>query len=104
PRAVGGWRLFGLAASGLLLFAVRGITSASGRRGVVGRAAFAVVAGAGIWLAVRTLTPGGFPGTLLTTLIYVVVGITVQYWLGLLLAFLWLQEVAGRRSLAVVFR
>src|SRR5207245_807841 len=96
PPTVVGWLLFGLAASVLLLFAVRGITSASGRRGVVGRAAFAVVAGAGIWLAVRTLTPGGFPGTLLTTLIYVVVGIIVQYWLGLWLAFLCAQEVAGR--------
>ncbi|OLD43506.1 MAG: hypothetical protein AUI83_18350, partial [Armatimonadetes bacterium 13_1_40CM_3_65_7] len=103
PPTVVGWLLFGLAASVLLLFAVRGITSASGRRGVVGRAAFAVVAGAGIWLAVRTLTPGGFPGTLLTTLIYVVVGITVQYWLGLWLAFLCAQEVAGRRFFRVVF-
>jgi len=99
PPTVVGWLLFGLAASVLLLFAVRGITSASGRRGVVGRAAFAVVAGAGIWLAVRTLTPGGFPGTLLTTLIYVVVGIIVQYWL----AFLCAQEVAGRRFFRVVF-
>ncbi len=103
PPTVVGWLLFGLAASVLLLFAVRGITSASGRRGVVGRAAFAVVAGAGIWLAVRTLTPGGFPGTLLTTLIYVVVGIIVQYWLGLWLAFLCAQEVAGRRFFRVVF-
>ena len=103
PPTVVGWLLFGLAVSVLLAFVVRGITSASGRRGVVGRAVFAVVAGAGVWLAVRTLTPGGFPGTLLTTLTYVVVGITVQYWLGLALAFLCAQEIAGRRFFRVVF-
>src|SRR5437879_1741101 len=44
PPTVVGWLLFGLAASVLLLFAVLAIMSASGRRGVVGRAAFAVVA------------------------------------------------------------
>lgn len=98
-----GWTLLGLAVSALLVFVVWGTASPSGRRGVIGRAVMALVVGAAIWLAVRTLSPGGFPGSLLTTLIYVVVGITVQYWLGLWLAFLCAQEVSGRRFFRVVF-
>ena len=103
PPTVLGWLLFGLAVSALLVFAVRGVTVPSRRRGMIGRVVVAVVVGAAIWLAVRTLSPGGFPGTLMTTLIYVGVGITVQYWLGLALAFLCAQEVAGRRFFRVVF-
>jgi multiple sugar transport system permease protein len=98
-----GWLLFGLAVSGLLAFVVRGVTSPAGRRRVIGRAVFGVVVGAAIWLAVHTLAPGGFPGSLQTTLIYVFVGITVQYWLGLALAFVCAQEIAGRRFFRVVF-
>ncbi len=103
PPMLLGWLLFALAVSGLLVFVARGVTSLSGRGQGIGRAVVAVVVGAAIWLAVRTLAPGGFPGSLLTTLMYVFVGVTVQYWLGLALAFLCAQEIAARRFFRVVF-
>jgi multiple sugar transport system permease protein len=57
-----------------------------------------------IWLAVQALfAPGGRPGTLFVTLTYVVVGLTVQYVLGLGLAVLVTQRLPGRRFFRVVF-
>jgi multiple sugar transport system permease protein len=76
---------------------------AASARSVLGRGVVAAVAGAGLWLLVRTLGPGGRPGTLVTTLLYVGVGVAVQYWLGLMLAYLCAQEIAGRRFFRVVF-
>jgi multiple sugar transport system permease protein len=52
---------------------------------------------------VRTLTPGGRLGSLPITLIYVFVGITLQYILGLGLALLTSQDLKGRRFFRVVF-
>jgi len=46
---------------------------------------------------------GGRPGTLVVTLIYVVVGILFQYLLGLGLALLCAQQLRGRRFFRVVF-
>lgn len=68
-----------------------------------GRLFFALVMGSLIWLIVRTLSPGGRPGTLVTTLVYVFVGVVVQYWLGLGLAYLTAQNLAGRRLFRVIF-
>ncbi len=103
PPAPFGWVVFGLSVLALLVFVVRGATAPPGRRQVIGRTVFAAVAGAALWLAVRSLAPRGFPGTLLTTLIYVFVGIAAQYWLGLVLAYLCSLELAGRRFFRVVF-
>lgn len=55
------------------------------------------------WLVVRTIGAGGRPGTMVTTLIYVVVGISVQYTLGLGLAWLTVQRLPGRRVFRVIF-
>jgi multiple sugar transport system permease protein len=55
------------------------------------------------WVALRTLLPGGRPGTLIVTLIYVFVGIFFQYTLGLGLALLCVQQLRGRRFFRVVF-
>jgi multiple sugar transport system permease protein len=61
-------------------------------------------AGAGLlaWLVIRTLT-NGRPGTLVVTMIYVFVGILLQYLLGLGLALLCAQQLRGRRFFRVVF-
>ncbi|MBI3976247.1 MAG: sugar ABC transporter permease [Armatimonadetes bacterium] len=98
------WLVFSLVAIGLLVFVIRSLQmpTAAGR-GVAGRMVFALVGGTVIWLLLRTLTPGGRPGSLFTTLIYVTGGIAVQYWLGLMLAYLASQELAGRRFFRVVF-
>jgi multiple sugar transport system permease protein len=57
-----------------------------------------------VWLLVQAMTSeGGRPGSLIVTLIFVFVGITLQYVLGLGLALLAVQHVPGRRFFRIVF-
>lgn len=56
------------------------------------------------YLCAITLTsPDGLPGTLVVTLIFVFVGVTVQYILGLGLAMLLTQDLPGKRIFRVMF-
>ncbi len=56
------------------------------------------------WLLVQTMfSEGGRPGALFVTLIFVFVGIALQYGLGLGLAMLAVQQVPWRRFFRVVF-
>lgn len=71
--------------------------------GLVGRIIVAVGLCALAWLAATTLAPGGRPGTLMVTLVYVFVDITFQYILGLGLAMLCVQHLPGQRFFRVVF-
>ena len=98
------WGMGGAVTAVLLVFVIRG--AARMRPAVprtAGRLVFAVIAGALTWLAIRTLAPGGRPGTVITTMLYVFVGIAVQYWLGLILAYLAAQQIPGRRFFRVVY-
>lgn len=54
-------------------------------------------------LVVSTLFPGGLPGTMVVTLIYVIMGVSVQYFAGMGLALLCSQHLPGRRFFRVVF-
>ena len=57
-----------------------------------------------VWLLVQAMTSeGGRPGSLIVTLIFVFVGIALQYLLGLGLALLAVQHVPGRRFFRIVF-
>lgn len=56
-----------------------------------------------IWLVIVTHVGGGIPGTLVVTIIFVFVGIIVQYLLGLGLALLVTQNLRGKRFFRVVF-
>jgi multiple sugar transport system permease protein len=57
-----------------------------------------------IWLLAQVLfSQGGRPGTLFVTLVYVFVGLTVQYLLGLGLAVIATERLPGRRFFRVVF-
>src|SRR6266567_3606695 len=71
--------------------------------GFVGRLFTAVIAGGLIWLVVDTVLTSGRPGTLVVTLIYVSVDVSVQYLLALGLAVLVVQHIPGRRFFRVVF-
>jgi len=71
--------------------------------GMAGRILAAVVAGALLWLVTNTVLTSGRPGTLVVTIIYVAVDVTVQYLLGLGLALLVVQQLPGRRFFRVVF-
>jgi multiple sugar transport system permease protein len=57
----------------------------------------------GFYYVMQTLAPGGRPGTIVVTLIYVAIGISAQYLLGLGLALLSTQQLVGRRFFRVVF-
>ncbi|HNP72934.1 MAG TPA: sugar ABC transporter permease, partial [Kouleothrix sp.] len=71
--------------------------------GLAGRLFGALVGGGLAWLVVQAFAPGARPGTLMVTLVYVVVGLVVQYLLGLGLALLCSQQLYGRRFFRVVF-
>ena len=71
--------------------------------GLFGRGIVAVVAFAMAALFVRTLGGAGNPGSLVVTLSYVFIGVTVQFLLGLGLALLCVQHLPGRRFFRVVF-
>jgi multiple sugar transport system permease protein len=99
-----GWIAFG-AAIALLLWLLVGY--ARGRKksvvGFIMRVLGIIFFLTLLWLAVSSLSPGGRPGTLMVTLIYVVIGITAQYLIGLGLAYLTTQRLPGRRFFRVVF-
>src|SRR4029450_6328261 len=64
----------------------------------------ALAAAGALWLTTHTLlAEGGRPGTAVVTLVYVVVGITAQFLLGLGLAWLLTQRLTGQRFFRVVF-
>jgi multiple sugar transport system permease protein len=99
-----GWLLFAV----VVVFVLWGLVGyvRSGQHstaGIIGRVLAVVMVSILAWLVVHTLSPTGRPGTVMVTLIYVFVGITVQYSLGLGLAVLTTQHLPGRRFFRVVF-
>src|SRR5256885_7468356 len=71
--------------------------------GLVGRVLATAIARTLVWLIVNTVLTSGRPGTLVVTLVYVAVDVSVQYLLGLGLALLVVQHLPGRRFFRVVF-
>ena len=100
------WAWAGLAAFVAVqaLLAVRAVR-ASRRRILVGATRFVVLAVTTVLvlLVVRTLTGGGIPGTLVVTLVFVALGVALQYVLGLGLAMVASQQLRGRRLFRTVF-
>ena len=99
-----GWLALILVAGGLLFFLLRYIRRPGASfLGLFWRAVASAILIALIWLAVITLSPGGRPGTTVVTLFYVFAGLFLQYVLGLSLALLTTQPLAGRRFFRVIF-
>src|SRR5262245_42014261 len=97
------WLLLAIVAALLVAGLVQYIRSPSfAVMGLFWRLVGAIGAGLLAWLIIRTLI-GGRPGTLVVTLIYVFVGILLQYLLGLGLALLCVQQLRGRRFFRVIF-
>jgi multiple sugar transport system permease protein len=98
------WIGFGLIAVALIIFLARYVVGGqTSLGGLLGRIAMAVGLGAIGWMLIHTIGGKGRLGTLSVTLVYVFVGIFVQYFLGLGLALLAVQQLAGRRFFRVVF-
>ncbi len=99
-----GWLVFVVVIALIALSLVRHIRSRQySVGGLVGRVLAVVLVGLLVWLLVQTLSPPGRPGTVVVTLLYVFVGIAVQYALGLGLALLVTQRIPGRRFFRVIF-
>lgn len=99
-----GWLVFAVVIALLVLYLVRYARRHSfSVKGLLGRVVVAVLVSLAVWYLVGTLSPSGWPGTLVVTWIYVFVGIAFQYLLGLILALLTTQRLPGRRFFRVVF-
>lgn len=98
------WLLFALVVGALLTFLAQYLRySVISFSGLLGRLLLAAGLGALAWMVIHTFGPGGRPGTLSVTLVYVFAGIFFQYTLGLGLALLTVQHLPGRRFFRVVF-
>lgn len=100
-----GWVVF-LGGSALVAWAMwRTIRSGRVRPiGLLLRGVGAAAVIAFLWLFVQTVfAPGGFSGSLVTTLIYTFVGTGVEYLLGLGLAMLTIQGLSGQKFFRVLF-
>jgi len=71
--------------------------------GLLGRAVSASVLSGVVLLTLATIVGGGVPGTLMTTIVYVLAGVAVQFLIGLGLALLCAQPIRGRNFFRVVF-
>jgi multiple sugar transport system permease protein len=71
--------------------------------GLVGRIVMALGLGGLSWMFIHTIAGGGRLGTLSVTLVYVFVGIAIQYIVGLGLALLTAQQLPGRRFFRIIF-
>ena len=87
------------------LMGARAVRRASQRRVLTGatRLVVLVVTTVLAFIVVRTLTGGGIPGTLVVTLVFVALGVALQYVLGLGLALVASQRLGGRRLFRTVF-
>jgi multiple sugar transport system permease protein len=71
--------------------------------GTLGRLIAAATAMGLVLVATATTAQGGVPGTIVNTLLYVVVGVAIQFALGLGLALLCGQPIRGRNFFRVLF-
>jgi multiple sugar transport system permease protein len=95
-----------IAVTALVLLVLIGRYLLTGRVTLLGTLGRLVSAAVAMGLAVAmivTIGAGGVPGTLVTTLLYVLVGVGVQFLLGLGLALLCSQAIRGRNFFRVLF-
>ncbi len=98
------WGLAVVAAGGLVYWLYRYLESGTTRPfGFIGRLITASLALALVLLFDGTVAAGGFPGSVMTTIIYVVAGVAVQFGLGLGLALLCAQPIRWRNWFRVIF-
>lgn len=71
--------------------------------GLIGRLISAAFAIAVWYFVLASIGTGGVPGTLVTTLIYVVIGVAIQFGIGLGLALLCAQPIRARNWFRVIF-
>lgn len=98
------WVFLALLAGALLVAFARYLTGGSATAaGTIGRLISMALAFALALLVGATILSDGFPGTLVTTFFYVIVGVTIQFLLGLGLALLCAKPIRGRSFFRVAF-
>jgi multiple sugar transport system permease protein len=104
PFGLAAWALVIVVAGLALFFFARYLVS--GRAGIIGTVGRLISAAVVLAIAVlfaATALAGGVPGTLVNTLLYVVIGVLVQFLLGLGLALVCSQAIRGRNFFRVLF-
>ncbi len=101
---IAGWLVLGAIAFWLMRGLALALRAGATAGALIGRLVNGALMFGLAWLAVGTLLAnGGRPGALIVTLFYVVVGVTLQYVIGLGLALLCTQQLPGRRFFRVLF-
>jgi len=101
--SIAGWVFTLVIAGALLWWLYRAVARGTSRVGLAGRLISAAMAMFIALLFSATLLSGNQWGTLLNTLFYVVVGCSIQFAIGLMLAFLCSQPVIGKNFFRVLF-
>ena len=98
------WGVAALTAAALLYWLYRYATSGKLRpMGLVGRLITAGLSFGVVLLIFATIVSRGFPGSLMTTLVYVFAGVVMQFSIGLGLALLCAQPIRARNWFRVIF-
>ena len=103
PLSVLDWLLFGICALLCLFWLGRSIKAHRSPIGAVGRLISAAAAVFLVFLILATIGSGGVPGTLVTTFLYVLIGVAIQFLLGLGLALICAQPIRARNWFRVLF-
>ena len=104
PSTLLGTVILGIVVIALAVFLARYfLTTKISIGGLIGRLLITVGLGALTWMYVHTIGNDGRLGTVGVTLLYVFVGISLQYIIGLSLAMLTVQQLPGRRFFRVLF-
>jgi multiple sugar transport system permease protein len=99
-----GWAVIVGGVAALVWGLVRAARGGVAATGLVFRTLAAVLGGLLLWLIGHTLFgQGGRPGTVVVTLLFVFIGVSLQFALGLGLAYLVTQRLPGQRFFRVVF-
>ncbi|MCY4175959.1 MAG: sugar ABC transporter permease [Acidimicrobiaceae bacterium] len=99
------WALIALFVAAQAVMAVRAVRRSPGHRvrTAVLRMVVLAVTAVLVYVAVRSLTGEGIPGTLVVTLVFVFLGVALQYFLGLGLALVAAQQLRGRRLFRTLY-
>jgi multiple sugar transport system permease protein len=103
PIETSGWIAFAVYALAVLYWLVRYARTEFTVLGFIGRLISIALATGLVLGLLATLPPKAYQGTLLTTYIYVLFGVTAQFAIGLGLALLCAQPIRGRGFFRVVF-
>ena len=103
PIETSGWIAFAVYAAAVLYWLVRYARTEFTVLGFIGRLISVALATGLVLALLATLPQKAYQGTLLTTCIYVLFGVTAQFAIGLGLALLCAQPIRGRSFFRVVF-